>query len=340
MTLAAIPLRALVRLTSATGALVVATALVVAPAADARALAPTSRSHPYSDPVYYPLRVPARLDCVKRNPGCTAPHPNWMMDVVPSDQARRQSHAGVYAMGAGILHIGNAHGATCGKENSYGTWVWIDHGAGTLSRYGHLSKVVGKAGRRVAAGQQIGVVGTTGKIRNCHISYVNFSVQHKGLRTSHGVEIKTLRACRGSSTRTQSWPSAVHSRYRSWNATPQGTAFPASTNSCISSSAPRTATRPARVSLARHGKGKLRVRWSRPNASHHVGTIMVELSLWHPSKHYWDLVSHVRYITIPGTHASRTISKLAHKRLYRIRVSFHNSRGWSPASGWHKRTVK
>lgn len=328
-------LRALVLLVAAF--LVSATAAVVT-ATTAEALAPVSSAHPYSDPVWYPLRVSTRMDCVKNNPGCRNPHPEWMMDVVPDGQAHSTSHAGVYSMGAGIVHYGDAHGASCGKENSYGTWIWIDHGAGTLSRYGHLSKITVRNGQTVAAGTQIGVVGTTGKKANCHIAYTNFSIQKKGLKTSNGVEFPTLRACSARTGATQTWPNAI-SRYTRWNAMRQGTTIPASSGSCIPNSVPHTAPRPAHVAVAR-GKGKLRVAWTRPAAASRTTVAMVEISEWHTSRHYWDLPRNSRWVSVPSSRTSVTVSKLTKNRLHRVRVFLHNSAGWSAQGPWIERKTK
>jgi len=49
-----------------------------------------------------------------------------------------------------------------GDQPGFGTTVEIDHGSGTKTRYAHLSRADVKAGDTVAAGQDIGAVGTTG----------------------------------------------------------------------------------------------------------------------------------------------------------------------------------
>lgn len=296
-------------------------------APQAGAIAPASSAHPYSDPLWWPMRVPVTMDCFQRNPGCRTPHKYWMMDVVPSGQARSISRAGVYAMGAGVVHIGDANGVKCGKVDSYGTWIWIDHGAGVLSRYGHLSRITVKAGQYVAAGQQIGVVGTTGKRVNCHISYVNFSLQRNGLKTSNGYEFRTLKACAASTGATQSWPTAF-SRASRWEALRQGSAIPAASDRCMPRTAPATPATP--VAKVTAGSGSLRVSWNRPAAAAKVNAIKIEIPEWHPSRGgYWDLPRNSRWVSPSPKATSVLVTKLTKNRLHKVRVYFHNAAGWS-----------
>jgi murein DD-endopeptidase MepM/ murein hydrolase activator NlpD len=45
---------------------------------------------------------------------------------------------------------------------SYGKHIFLGHAVGRQSRYAHLSSIMVRAGQMVAAGQQIGNVGSTG----------------------------------------------------------------------------------------------------------------------------------------------------------------------------------
>jgi hypothetical protein len=52
-----------------------------------------------------------------------------------------------------------------------GTTVFIDHGAGLLSAYLHLSRVYVAPGDTVATGQRIGLVGATGRVTGPHLHW-------------------------------------------------------------------------------------------------------------------------------------------------------------------------
>jgi murein DD-endopeptidase MepM/ murein hydrolase activator NlpD len=55
--------------------------------------------------------------------------------------------------------------------NGYGNVVYIAHGYGYSTRYGHLSSYAIKAGDRVKRGDVIGYVGTTGRSTGPHLHY-------------------------------------------------------------------------------------------------------------------------------------------------------------------------
>jgi murein DD-endopeptidase MepM/ murein hydrolase activator NlpD len=49
-----------------------------------------------------------------------------------------------------------------GWSGGYGNFIIVDHGDGTVSRYGHCSRIAVSTGQSVAKGQTIGYVGSTG----------------------------------------------------------------------------------------------------------------------------------------------------------------------------------
>ncbi|MEE9259236.1 MAG: peptidoglycan DD-metalloendopeptidase family protein [Nitrospinaceae bacterium] len=58
-----------------------------------------------------------------------------------------------------------------GREYGYGNMIEIDHGYGIVSRFGHNSKHLVKAGDRVKRGQLIALVGNTGRSTGPHLHY-------------------------------------------------------------------------------------------------------------------------------------------------------------------------
>ena len=147
--------------------------------------------------------------------------------------------------------------------------VYIDHGAGVFSRYGHFSKISVADGARVAAGQQIGVVGTTGKGGNCSLSYTTVMVDHYDLADTRSVQVKSLRACVGSARTQTLWPSGFNRSWATWNNVPQNNgnaphpSFPANSSTCIPNYAASTSAAPRATTVARAGSGRILVRWTR-----------------------------------------------------------------------------
>lgn len=64
-----------------------------------------------------------------------------------------------------------------GVNANLGRYVDITHRNGYLTRYGHLSEVLVRRGKRVKRGEVIGLVGMTGKTNGYHIHY---EVHHEG----------------------------------------------------------------------------------------------------------------------------------------------------------------
>ena len=82
----------------------------------------------------------------------------------PGTDFRAQSGTPVLAAGDGkVIYAARMHG--------YGNVIFIDHGGGVVMRYGHLRRIQIKRGAQVAAGQQIGLVGMTGRATGPHLHY-------------------------------------------------------------------------------------------------------------------------------------------------------------------------
>jgi len=56
-------------------------------------------------------------------------------------------------------------------HKGYGNGIYIDHGNGIETRYGHLSRIDVMEGQQIKRGQQIGLVGSTGRSTGPHLHY-------------------------------------------------------------------------------------------------------------------------------------------------------------------------
>lgn len=61
--------------------------------------------------------------------------------------------------------------ADTGWNSGYGTYVKIDHGAGLVTLYGHMSQLAAKPGQEIRRGQLIGYVGSTGASTGPHVHF-------------------------------------------------------------------------------------------------------------------------------------------------------------------------
>ena len=58
-----------------------------------------------------------------------------------------------------------------GVRGGYGRTVEIDHGGGFKTRFAHLNSIAVQPGQRVAVGNRIGGMGTTGRSTGVHLHY-------------------------------------------------------------------------------------------------------------------------------------------------------------------------
>lgn len=70
----------------------------------------------------------------------------------------------IYATAPGVVSF-------VGVRSGYGNTVEIDHGNGFKTRYAHLNSMAVRVGQRVALGQRIGAMGTTGRSTGVHLHY-------------------------------------------------------------------------------------------------------------------------------------------------------------------------
>lgn len=70
----------------------------------------------------------------------------------------------ILASGPGIVSF-------AGVRSGYGKTVEIDHGQGFKTRYAHMQAIAVKPGQRVAVGQRVGGMGSTGRSTGVHLHY-------------------------------------------------------------------------------------------------------------------------------------------------------------------------
>jgi murein DD-endopeptidase MepM/ murein hydrolase activator NlpD len=87
---------------------------------------------------------------------------------------RAAMHAGVDfrdAFGAPVTTTAAGKVVTAGWTGGYGNMVEVDHGNGLSTRYGHMSAITVSEGDHVAAGEQVGRLGSTGRSTGPHLHY-------------------------------------------------------------------------------------------------------------------------------------------------------------------------
>jgi len=87
---------------------------------------------------------------------------------------RRAFHSGldiVAAPGKEIVATGDGLVTRAGRIGALGNAVYISHGYGLTTRYGHLSRVAVEAGEQVKRGDVIGHLGSTGRSTGYHLHY-------------------------------------------------------------------------------------------------------------------------------------------------------------------------
>lgn len=288
--------------------------------ADAATPTTTSSAHPYGDPVWFPLRNSASIGCAKSGCGTKADHGYWAIDFL----ATRGDP--VYPAGAGIAHIGGNSGAcvTSGPDNNGGRWVWVDHGAGVVTKYHHLDSIAIKDGQLVTPATRIGAMGSSGDISPCKTAYLHFEVRNGGLKGIR-VDPGQLFACTAGGRVSlpaalggSNWDDRAIHPARRLNT-------PASSSACIT---PTWLSTPATP--------KATVRRSDKAVAVDLGTLpagatsaMIRLQTYHPSTKAWgtDL-----YRTVPAG-AARTTFVVDNTHGYRVDLTVHGTGGWSAWSG-------
>lgn len=141
--------------------------------------------------------------------------------VMPTQLARMTSRfgyrhdpfTGAAAMHAG-LDFGGRHGepilaaaagtvSFVGTKGGYGNVVEITHGNGMMTRYAHLSRFTARIGRKVAAGDPIGALGSTGRSTGPHLHFEirlnGQAIDPRPILEDAAHELAQIRAERGAS---------------------------------------------------------------------------------------------------------------------------------------------
>jgi murein DD-endopeptidase MepM/ murein hydrolase activator NlpD len=87
---------------------------------------------------------------------------------------RREFHQGVDIageLGEPVVAVAAGVVTYAGKHGGYGNLVEINHGNGFVTRYGHNSKVLVAVGDTVSKGQEVALMGSTGRSTGPHVHF-------------------------------------------------------------------------------------------------------------------------------------------------------------------------
>ena len=73
--------------------------------------------------------------------------------------------------GTPVLAAGDGIVQFVGRQGGYGNVIYVDHGGGVVTLYGHLRKIETRKGDAITAGLRIGQVGQTGRATGPHLHF-------------------------------------------------------------------------------------------------------------------------------------------------------------------------
>jgi len=95
----------------------------------------------------------------------------WRDDPIRHD---RRYHGGTdfrAKHGTPVVVAGDGRVVFAGRQGGYGNVVYVDHGGGLVTRYGHLSRIETTKDATLVAGQKLGQVGCTGRCTGPHLHF-------------------------------------------------------------------------------------------------------------------------------------------------------------------------
>lgn len=105
------------------------------------------------------------------NAGFNSSSFGWRLDPFNGSKAFHEGLDFTAATGTAIYAAAGGIVSTAEQTPDYGKIVKIDHGSGLETRYAHASKLLVTVGQRVAKGQIIAEVGSTGRSTGPHLHY-------------------------------------------------------------------------------------------------------------------------------------------------------------------------
>jgi murein DD-endopeptidase MepM/ murein hydrolase activator NlpD len=92
----------------------------------------------------------------------------------PFDGSGTETHKGLdirAPMGAPVKAMAKGEVEFAGLRGGFGNCIMLKHGNGFETLYGHLSRILVNVGQQIEIGQQIGLVGSTGRSTGPHLHY-------------------------------------------------------------------------------------------------------------------------------------------------------------------------
>ena len=104
------------------------------------------------------------------------------IDIVAPDKEHNPNPPVLAAAAGTVVRVDNS-------TTGYGKQVWIDHGNNYATLYGHLDRIDVSVGQHVTAGQQLGLMGSTGNSTGTHLHfgvYFNYNLRDPWITTTGG----------------------------------------------------------------------------------------------------------------------------------------------------------